>query len=340
MKLSGRDAARFFAKPQAGRTGILLYGPDSMRVALKRQSLVEAVIGPDGAQEMRLTRMAGNELRKDRGLLADAIKAQGFFPGPRAVLLEEASDTLAKTITVALSDWQPGDAFVVVTAGQLTARSSLRKLFEGHPNAYAVAIYTDPPTHEEIEATLNKAGLSNLGSAAMADLTALARAIDPGDFDQTMEKLALYKLKDDTPVSPEDVAACAPVTIEASLDDAIHLIAEARAADVVPMMKRLQGQGVNPTTVCIGATRHFRALHAAACHPQGPDTGLARARPPVFGPRKDRMARQARAWGMHRLENALGILTDTDLSLRSARPVPARAMLERAFIRIAMLAQK
>jgi len=43
---------------------------------------------------------------------------------------------------------------------------------------------------------------------------------------------------------------------------------------------------------------------------------------------------------MHRLEGAIGILTDTDLAMRSSRPVPAQAMLERAFIRIAMLANR
>ncbi|NOX73219.1 MAG: DNA polymerase III subunit delta, partial [Alphaproteobacteria bacterium] len=92
--------------------------------------------------------------------------------------------------------------------------------------------------------------------------------------------------------------------------------------------------------ICIGATRHFKTLHLAASHPKGPEAGLSASRPPVFGPRRDRMVRQARAIGVYRLENMLGILTDTDLNLRSSRPIPAHAMLERAFIRIAMLAGK
>ena len=36
-----------------------------MRVALKRAALVAALIGPEGAAEMRLTRIAGAELRRD-----------------------------------------------------------------------------------------------------------------------------------------------------------------------------------------------------------------------------------------------------------------------------------
>ncbi len=339
MKLSGRDAVRYFGKPEAGRTGLLIYGPDSMRVALRRQEVIKALIGEKGDEEMRLSRMSGADLRKDPALLSDGLKAQGFFPGPRVVFVEEAADGITKIVQGALADWQTGDATLVVTAGQLAARSSLRKFFEGHPNGYAVAVYSDPPSREEIEAVLAKAGLHQIDADTMGDLTALSRSLDPGDFAQTIEKLGLYKLGDDSPVSSTDVAACAPATSEAVLDDALHLIAEARVGEIGPVMRKLEGQGLNPTSICIGATRHFRALHLAAAHPKGPEAGLSACRPPVFGPRRDRMARQARALGMYRLENVLGILTDTDLNLRSSRPIPARAMLERAFIRIAMLAR-
>ena len=339
MKLSGRDAARYFAKPDADRAGVLIYGPDAMRIALKRQELVAALIGPMGEEEMRLTRMPASDLRKDGAMLLDAIKAQSFFPGPRVVLLEEAGESHFKAIEAGLKDWQIGDATLVVTAGQLAAKSSLRKMFEAHNNAYAAAIYTDPPSREEIEAVLAKAGVTNISQPAMADLSVLARVLDPGDFAQTMEKLGLYKLNDPEPVSSQDVAACAPATSEAALDDALHIIAEARIGEIGPIMRKLEGQGINPTTICIGATRHFRHLHLAASHPKGPEAGLSAVRPPVFGPRRDRMLRQARALGMYKLENMLGILTDTDLGLRSSRPLPARASLERAFIRIAMLAR-
>jgi DNA polymerase-3 subunit delta len=37
---------------------------------------------------------------------------------------------------------------------------------------------------------------------------------------------------------------------------------------------------------------------------------------------------------------ALGVLTDTDLTLRSASKAPNMAVMERALIRLAMLAQR
>ncbi len=340
MKLNAREAARFLAKPDPAKAGLLLYGPDAMRIALKRQDAITALIGPEGESEMRLTRMSGADLRKDPAKLQDAVKAQGFFPGQRVVLIDDATDGLSKIFATALEDWQSGDAMMVATAGQLNARSSLRKTFEGSGSCVAIGIYADPPSREEIEATLAKTGVKNISSEAMTDLTNLSRELDPGDFRQTVEKLALYKIGDDSEVSPEDVEACAPQTSEAVLDDAVNMAAEGNSQAIVVHMHRLAGQGVNPTTLCIGATRHFRQLHAAASSDQGPEVALSRARPPVFGPRRDRMIRQARKWGSPRLEAVLKVLTDTDLALRSSRPVPAMAMMERAFIRIAMMHPK
>lgn len=340
MKLNARDASRFLDKPDLSKAGVLLFGPDAMRIALKRQDVISKLVGADGENEMRLTRMSGAELRKDPARLLDAMKSQGFFPGQRVVLIEDATDGLSKTFLAAIEDWLPGDAMMVATAGQLNARSALRKAFEGSGSCVAIGVYTDPPSREEIESTLRAAGISEIDAPAMTDLDSLSRELDLGDFRQTVEKLALYKIGDPAPVTSADISACAPQTSEAALDDTVNFAAEGNSAAIVPQMRRLAGQGVNPTTLCIGATRHFRQLHAAASSDQGPEAALSRARPPVFGPRRDRMIRQARQWQTVRLEMALKVLTDTDLALRSSRPVPAMAMMERAFIRIAMLHPK
>jgi DNA polymerase III subunit delta len=341
MKLSPRDASGYFARPDRDKTGILIFGEDAMRVALKRQELIAALIGPEGESEMRLTRIQASDLRKEPALLGDAIKEVGFFPGPRVAFVEDANDTVAKPVAAALEDWQPGDAQIVVTGGQLPAKSALRKLFEGHPNAYAAALYNDPPSRAEIEAELKRAGLAHPDGAAMEMLTALSRDLDPGDFRQTLEKISLYKLGDATPLSPDEVRLSAPGSTEADLDDVLNIVAEGRIGEIGPVMSRLEAQGMAAVTLLIMATRHFRALHTAASDPGGVGQGMGRLRPPVFGPRRDRMSRQASGWGMHRLEQALQMLLETDLSLRSAgQHGPALSIVERSFIRLAMLGRR
>jgi DNA polymerase-3 subunit delta len=334
MILKGAEAARYCAKPDPARAGLLIFSADAMRVALKRQEAIAALIGPEGEAEMRLVRMSGSDLRKDAALLPDAIKEVGFFPGPRVAFVEEASDGLVETIGAALRDWKPGDAVIVVTAGGLTGKSTLKGLFEKAPNAVSIGLYDDPPSRDEIEAELKRAGLSRIAPEAMADLTVLARALDPGDFRQTLEKVALYKHGDDTPLTTAEVAAMAPATLEAELDEVLHAAAEGRARDVGMLMRRLEGQGVVPVTICLMALRHFRGLHVAATDPGGVAAGLMKAR--IFGPRRDQMQRQAQAWGVKPLESVVAQLLETDLTLRSSSRAPGMALVERMLIRIAM----
>lgn len=335
MKLAGAEASRFLAKPDPSRAGLLIFGADTMRVALKRQEAIAALIGPQGEAEMRLTRIQAADLRKNAALLEDATRAIGFFPGPRVAFVEDATDGLTATLETALKEWRAGDAQIVVTAGDLKAKSTLRTLFEKHLNATAIVLYDNPPTREEIESELAKAGLKQFASTAMADLTTLARDLDPGDFRQTLEKIALYKYNDPTPLTPAEIHALAPATVEAEVDDLLAAVADQQPNLIGPLLRRLEGQGILPVTLCIGALRHFRSLHVAASDPGGVSAGIMKAR--IFGPRRDAMQRQASAWGMHRLEDALGLLVETDLTLRSTSRAPAMAVMERALIRLAMM---
>ncbi len=340
MKLSPRDALAWFRKPDPAAAGLLIHGADAMQVATRRQEVIAALIGPEGEAEMRLTRIAAADLRKDAALLPDAVRAIGFFPGPRVAFVDGASEVVGPQIVAALDDWRPGDAMIVVTAGPLKATSALRKAFEGHGSAIAAALYDDPPDADEIARMLAGAGLREVAADARAELAALARRLEPGDFRQTVEKLGLYKIGDAAPVGLDDLAACAPRSAEAGLDDLLAIVADARVDEIAGVLQRLYAQGVLPVGLCIGAMRHFRALHAVACDPGGAGAGIGRLRPPVFGPRRDAMLRQVGHWGRDRLERALGLLIETDLTLRSANPAPPQALMERALIRLAVLGRR
>lgn len=340
MKLSARDAAAFFRKPDPKVAAALIWGEDAMRVAQRRAEVIAGLAGPEAEAEMRLTRLPAADLRREGALLIDAVKAQGFFPGPRVVFVEGATDGLSGLFDAALKDWRPGDAQIIATAGQLTSKSALRKLFEAQPIAVSIGIYDDPPGAEEIAAMLGAAGVPDPDSDGRALLAELSRALDPGAFRQTVEKLGLYKHGDATPTTAADIAAVAPRSTEAETDALLAVVAEGRAPQIAALLRRLYAQGTTPVSLCIMALRHFRQLHAVASDPGGPGQGIARLRPPVWGPRRDAMTRQASGWGRDRLERAVSLLIETDLQLRSASRAPAQALVERALIRLAMMARR
>lgn len=340
MKLTGRDAATFLRKPDPTRPGILIFGADPMRVTTARAQVAGLLVGPQGEQEMRLNRIAASDLRKDPALVNDAIKAQGFFPGPRVALVEDATDGLSQVMNDVLEDWRDGDAQLVVTAGQLTAKSALRKVFEGHRNAVAIGLYDDPPSAEDIQTALDAADVEVPNREVMDAITALAHSLTPGDFRQTIEKLGLYKRNDPQPLTVVELNLLAPQSADVDVDDILEVVASGQTQQLGPVLRDLYAQGVLPITLCIGAMRHFRQLHVVASDPGGPGQGIGRLRPPVFGPRRDRIMRQASQWGRDRLEKAIAALTDVDLTMRSASHAPQQALMERTLIRLAMMARR
>lgn len=332
MKLTGAAAGRYLARPDAQAAGLLIHGADGGRVAAARRAALDALLGEGAAEEMRLTRLPAADLRRDPAALQDAMRAAGFFPGPRAVLVEEATDGLAGLLSDALAAQSHEDARLVATAGALPARSKLRRLFEGHPSARSAALYDDPPSRASVEAAARAAGVEP-DADALSRLEALAGEMGPGAFARLLEVLALHS---PGPASSADVDAVAPASGTAAPDALVTAAVEGRAEAVAPLMTRLAAQGTGAIALLTAAQRHLRAVHAAASLPGG----VAALRPPVQGPRRDAIARQARTLGPARAEEALALVMDADLALRSAGArAPDMALAERALIRVAMLSR-
>ena len=146
MKLNPRELSKLVEKPDPTLAAVLFYGSDTMRVALKRQEYLENLLGPNAEQEMRLTRFSGDDILKDRTAVFDAVKSVGFFPGQRAILIENTSDKTSKIIIECIEAWNKTDAHIVVTSGLLRPTSQLRKAFETFHNT--CLLYTSDAADE------------------------------------------------------------------------------------------------------------------------------------------------------------------------------------------------
>ncbi|MEM9048689.1 MAG: DNA polymerase III subunit delta [Pseudomonadota bacterium] len=321
---------------QRGLAGVLIFGPDPVTVGLRRDEALLAAAGPEADADMRLTRLQGTALRSDPAALSDAMRARGFFPGPRAVVVDGANDGLTDMLAEALTASLPGeDAVVIATAGPLPTRSKLRTLFEGAQHAAACQLFDDPPGSRELAALLREAGAQAVQPDAVDALVGQAASLDAGSLRQLCRTVVLHAGTE--AVTARDVAACAPDAIEGAFDAVAAASAEGRVAVLAAQLARLAAQGVAPTTLCIAASRHFRRLHALACDAAGPETAAARLRPPVYGAQRTALVAQARRLGVQRLERILRLLTETDFALRSgsSSAAPDRALIGHALMRIA-----
>ena len=341
MKLSAREAARFASAPDLKLAGALIYGEDAVEVAARRARIVKAAIGDGG--EMSLRRIAAAEARRDPASVLDAMKVQGFFGGRPVVVVEEAGDGLAGTLAAALEAAGPEDGYLIVTAGILPARSKLRKAFEGARNAAAAPVYADAPDGAAVREMLAEAGLERVEDDALRDLEAMARDLDPYALRDLVARLALYALDPPEAITAVDIAACAPPASDADLDATLDAVADGRAEALGPLIARLAAQGQSPTGVAIAACRYFRRIHSVAASVAGGvsvDAAVGGLRPPVFGPRRDALIRRCRKWPLGAAESALGLLLETDDALRGGAGAAGHAVLERAFLKLALTARR
>ena len=122
-------------------------------MAEARASLLRALIGgPRPRPRCGSTGSSGAELRREPSRLLDALKAMGFFPGPRAVLRGGGHGRRgSRSSSGALDAWGSGDARLVLTGGGLAARGALRKLVRrAARRGRAITLYDDPPTEAEV----------------------------------------------------------------------------------------------------------------------------------------------------------------------------------------------
>ena len=337
MKLTSRDIISFFNSPPKSVAGVLIYGNDQMRVADKRQILIHSLLGPKADEEMRLARISRENLKKAPEQAIDLCKAQGFFPGQRALLIEEANETVTDIILKVFDVWKDGDATLIVTAGSLKPTSKLRKFFEQQQNTFSAPIYDNPMTKAEIENMISKAGLKNVTQDSFNHISEIASQLEPGDFKQTIEKIVLYKLNDEGPLTHHDINKCIPISNEAQIEEVLAIVLSGNHSKISQIINRLRSQGVLPVTLVIAINRHFKVLFSIVANPKGISAGAAALKPPVFGPRKEKLIYQAKKWGPDKIKVAIKIITATDLQLRSPnQQAPQMALIERLFVRLAM----
>ena len=341
MKLNPQNLQKFIDKPDPSRAAILFYGADTMRVALKRQEYLENLLGPNAEQEMRLTRLTGDEVLKNQSGIFDTIKATGFFPGQRAILVENTPDKASKIIIDCIKAWQPNDAHIVITSGTLKPSSQLRKSFENHEQTVAAPIYDNPMTEMEIKKELSRAKIQIKDPSVIDIVYGLSKDLEPGDFRNTLEKIYLYKFNDKSSLTAKDISACRPISAEANLDDMIYAVADGKTHKINAIFNRLKAQGVQPVTLCLSFQRHFKLLLRLSIYEGTQSEAISNQKPPIFGPRRNIILNQLKLWNVKNLKTALAYFVELDLGLRSiSTQSPVEAIAERTLIRVAMLAKR
>lgn len=336
MKVPAARVRAYADRPDSRAAGLLIFGDDALEVDQLRLRLSQAVLKAAG-EGAEITRMTADEARRDPASLTDALRAGGLFGGQPVVLVEGAADGSAEAMRIACEGLQSDTGRLIVTAGRLNARSKLRKLFEDAPNLAALAVYPRALDAEGIAALLTDVGNPSFSPAAMDALVAFAAIAEAAEVRGVISTLALYAIKAPVPLEAAEVQALLPAAVEGDADAVADATVARRPVEALAAYARVAGKGGGPGGVAMALGRAFRQLHALAAAPDGPEAALARMRPPIFGPRRDALARASRQWKGVALERALEHILDSELSLRATNEIPERALVERLVVRLSTL---
>ncbi len=320
--------------PDKAARVILAYGPDNglvrERCAIMGKTVVEDLNDPFNA-----VTLSADVLGEDPARLSDEANAISMMGGDRLIRIEDGADKL----TVLLKDYltNPSDtALVLVQAGELSPRSSLRKLCESAKNAAAVPCYVEDERGVAgiIRGAINDAQLRIDGDA----VTWLAANIsgDRAKVRSELEKLITYKGDEPSAISLADVqAACGGAGVQ-GFDDLIYAVAGRRSEDAMKAYGVLMQEGVVFVAILRSLQNHFRRLHMTKAYMQSGmdmDAAMKKLAPPVFFKQAPQFKSQINGWSLPMLDMIMGKLTDLEVQCKQTG-MPVETLCSQAILAI------
>ncbi len=340
VKITAGRADAFARKPDAKLRAVLVYGPDAGLVRERAEALVKSAAGSLD-DPFRTREISAAELKDDPTVLRDEASALSLTGGRRAVRLRNIGDASAGVFEDWLADSETANALVIVEAGNLAPRSSLRVLFEEHPAAAAIPCYLDDESTlgDVIEQSLRRHDLTIAPDALEFLIGQLGgdRMVTRSELD----KLALYMAERKT-VTLEDAEACIGDSAERTVEDVVSAAAAGDQALLDRAYARALREGANPIQILRLSQRHFERLHFVAGKTAGGgnlEAAMKALRPPVFFKAVPAFKMALRQWPAAKIGSALDLLLKAEMDCKTTG-MPAELICGRVLMQLANAARR
>jgi DNA polymerase-3 subunit delta len=338
VKIAPSRLAGFLQRPDPEIRAVLFYGPDAGLVRERADGLARTVCA-DLSDPFRVATLNGAVLAADPARLADEAAQLSLAGGRRVVRVRGGADVQGRLFAGFLAEL-PGEALVVVEAGELPGSSSLRRTFEVSPRAAAVGCYPDGPRDRAMvirdSLAAHRVTASRDATQYLVDHLGDDRLVTRSELD----KLALYA-GDGGRVELEDAVRSVGDSAALELDDAVMAAAEGDTARLERVLGRVFQEGESPVTVVRATLRHLQRLHGLAARIAGGGSAeevMRAARPPIFFKHQDSIRRQLALWREAGLRTALGRLAEAEIRIKTTG-FPAETLCREALATVAQAAK-
>lgn len=339
MKIAANQADRFISKLDPNLKAVLIYGPDHGLV-MERAEVVAKQVVEDVNDPFLVSTMSAETIKEDPANLNDELNALSMMGGRRLVRITDVGKGLGATIEESLKNIDPSIVCLLITAGELTPSSKLRKCFEKEKDVAAIACYVDD--QQQLLTLVNRA-LHEAGKSIEPEAARLLAGLSQGDrgiVRREVEKLLLY-IGEETSADLYEVRQAIGETTETTLDQLCHLVADGRIAGLSHHLVKATAQGVQGVQIVRAIQRYFSRLLIIQGyvdeHGYSIDEAMKHLRPPVFFKEAPTVKRHASTWISHKsnaITNALSIALEAERDLKHLKGEDPMLVLEHHLDRI------
>lgn len=330
MKITHNNVDSFIQNIPEDIKGVLIYGPDIGAVTTRARQLKKSIIDQENDPFCH-TEISYNNV-KDSAVLQDELSAMTLTGGKRIVELIEVSTTLTKEIREQIEKNQT-TTLVLITAGDLSPTSSLRKHCEQSKNIAALPCYKDeaPAIIAIIKKQLDKYAISYDQQA----IQYLSQSFK-GDrllIECEIEKIITYVFEKKH-LSLEDAVKAIENSTENSYDELCNAVASKSAKLIHRNIEKLLTENIYPVTIVRIIINYFLKLQTAQ---NVKDNGysetdsIKKIRPPIFFKQLPIFKKHLSHWNSSAIAKMLYALSNIEKELKSAKK-PNELMFKRTMI--------
>lgn len=322
-------------------SGILFYGPDRGQV-LENFNMASDAIAPDSDDGFSVFEFKADDIKEDPSKLFDEATTISFLSSQKVIKIKDATNDIADILKDLLKSTDKLEAFIIMSADELTPSSKLRILFETNPKLAILPSYTDDGENLSniIRSTLVKNGIKKIPDEVLLYLRENFGE-NRATTKMELEKLCLYLYGKDS-ITLDDAMNCIMDSSVLNMSDLPMSVAEGNNKKLSSVLNRLLNEGVYPVQLLRTVLYHFKNLYFMAGEVekgQSISSVIENTRPVIFFKLKPSYERQLKFWNTDKIIKIISKLNEAEIMCKTTNS-PQEIILSQIMFNICAFANK
>ncbi len=321
-----REKINSFAQVFDKCSVIVLVGQNYRLLQKEAQKISISIAGSKASEEMRMTKYFSQEINEKKSDILSSLKTKSFFPGRQIILLHGLIEKDCKIINEIASAWQNDDAVTIVTMNELSKNSEFKQLVASSTRVVQIIYKKQKIDGEFMSSKFAEEGIKLDGEEVLETLIDFANFTPEDIFENEFEKLKLFKLYDDKPLSIDDFFNIISVNYEIKELSLAVALAERNIVELEKNLSAFFSQGKSPISTLQFISAYFYKLSLIKLY--GPTSFETRREYPFLISNDLEKAKiHVKQWSSGQLSRVANSLTISDLKLRKYSSLFQRSIL-------------